>query len=276
MAFRFDWTPLQAVASLAKQAGQVKAQETAFSQNLALKQLADSDAARAVSTSLQMRDQAHREKAFQLQIAAAQRDAERLQLAEERAKTSEERALVREKNEDTRLNLADRRQTEVERAAGVREKNAETSLDIRQQNADAYQATRIRTSDELAKADTLLNKAMQTLAQSATEDGPPRYELRGEVWWDTKGRNKPVQDAAKIAELNTAKGNVAAMSKRSKELQEIMAQSAGPQPTAVANPITSQLNQIFNSRSKAEQDMITEARQLGRSDEDILAAVLAQ
>lgn len=271
MAFRFDWTPLQAVASLARQAGQVKAKETAFAQNLALKQLADSDTARAVSTSLQMRDQAHRDQAFQLQIAAAQRDADRLQLAEERAKTSEERSLIREKNEDARLNLAERRQTEVERAAGVREKNAETSLDIRQQNADAYQSIRIRTSDELAKADTLLNKSMQTLGQ---ESG--RYEDRDGVWWDTKGWNAKLTDKTKIAELDAAKGNVIAMSKRSKELQTIMAQGGDSQSTRVPSVITAQLNQIFNSVSKAEQDLITAARQAGRTDEEILAAALAK
>ena len=271
MAFRFDWTPLQAVASLAKQAGQVKAQETAFSQNLALKQLADQDAARAVSTSLQMRDQAHRENAFQLSIAAAQRDADRLQLAEERAKSAEDRALVRETNEQVRLNLADRRQTETERAAGIRESQAESRIGISQQNADAYSATRTRLSDELAKADTLLNKSMQTIAQ---DDG--RYELRGETWWDTRGWNKPVADASKIAELNTAKGNIATMSKRSKELQTIMAQGGDTQSTRVPSPVTSQLNQIFNSVSKAEQDLITAARQAGRTDEEILAAALAQ
>jgi hypothetical protein len=159
----------------------------------------------------------------------------------------------------------------VERAAGVREKNAETSLDIRQQNADAYQATRTRTADDLAKADTLLNKSMQTLAQ---ENG--RYEDRNGEWWDTKGWNKPVQDATKIAELNTAKGNVAAMSKRSKDLQEIMARGGESQSTRVASPVTSQLNQIFNSVGKAEQDLITAARQAGRTDEEILAAALAQ
>lgn len=270
MAFRFDWTPLQAVASLAKQAGQVKARETAFAQNLALKQLADQDEARAISTSIQLRDQAHREQAFQLQTAAAQRDADRLKLAEDHARVSEEAMLVREGNEQARLNLAERRQTEVERAAGEREKIAESRLGISQQNADAYSANRIRISDELAKADSLLFKSMETIAQ-----GNKRYNYRDGTWWDLKGVNAPLKDSIKIAELETARLNVLAMSQRSKELQAVMAQGSGPQSTSVPSPVTAQLNQIFNSKSKADQDLITEARQLGRSDEEILAAILA-
>ena len=41
MAFRFDWTPLHAVASLARQAGEAKASETRFAQNLAGDMLVD-------------------------------------------------------------------------------------------------------------------------------------------------------------------------------------------------------------------------------------------
>jgi len=85
MPFRFDRTPLGAVESLARRAGQVQAENTAFSQNLALRQLSNQEQNQAYARESDAQDRTQRNNAFQLQLASAARDEERIKISQSKA-----------------------------------------------------------------------------------------------------------------------------------------------------------------------------------------------
>ena len=279
MAFRFDRTPLGAVASLAKRAGQVQAENTAFAQNLAMRQLANQEQAQAYSRTAGERDEAHRANAFKLQLAAAARDEERIKIAQNRADQqvlSEERRyadtakrtdLQMQRDED-RYQMAVRKQNELERAAGVRETTSQARLGIAQQNADSF-AARSTYTDEIKKLGDTIHNARSVLSGEGKD-----FQFVNGTWTNYKGWNTVVTDPTHIAELNAAKQAIEIAEIRQQEVAQRIAQTTAPLSTRVASQATAELNDIFNNLGHAEQSIISRAREQGYTDDEILAAYL--
>lgn len=282
MPFRFDRTPLGAVASLARRAGQVQAENTAFSQNLALRQLSNQEQNQAYARESEVQDRVQRDNAFKLQLAAASRDEERIKIAQERAdqqvlteerryKDTAKRTDLQMQRDEDRYQMAVRKQNEVERAGGARETNAESRLGIAQQNANSF-AMRSTYTDELKKLGDTINNAREVM-----KGGGKNFEFIDGKWYDQGhwyGNRTVVTDATHIAELNAAKQAIDVATKRQDEVAQRIAQTTAPLPTRVASPMTAQLNDIFNNLGRAEQGMISRAREQGYSDDEILAAYL--
>jgi hypothetical protein len=282
MPFRFDRTPLGAVESLARRAGQVQAENTAFSQNLALRQLSNQEQTQAYARESDAQDRIHRDNAFKLQVAAAARDEERVKIAQDRAdqqvlteerryKDTTKRTDLQMQRDEDRYQMAVRKQNEVERAGGARETNAQARLGIAQQNADSF-AMRSTYTDELKKLGDTINNAREVM-----KGGGKNFEFIDGKWYDQArwyGGRSVVTDATHIAELNAAKQALDVATKRQDEVAQRIAQTTAPLPTRVASPMTAQLNDIFNNLGRAEQGIISQAREQGYSDEKILAAYL--
>jgi hypothetical protein len=282
MPFRFDRTPLGAVASLAKRAGQVQAENTAFSQNLALRQLANQEESQAYARTAAERDDAQRANAFKLQVAAATRDEERVKIAQERAdqqvlteerrfKDTAKRTDLQMQRDEDRYQMAVRKQNEVERAGGVRETTAQARLGIAQQNADSF-AQRSTYTDELKKLGDTINNAREVL-----KGGGKNFEFDGGKWFSQPGfwgGRTPVTDATHIAELDAAKQAIVAATQRQTEVAQRIARTTAPLSTRVESPMTAAVNELFNNSSPAERDLITQAWERGFTDEEIYANFL--
>ena len=282
MPFRFDRTPLGAVESLARRAGQVQAENTAFSQNLALRQLSNQEQAQAYVRESDAQDRVQRDNAFKLQLAAAARDGERVKIAQDRAdqqvlteerryKDTAKRTDLQMQRDEDRYQMAVRKQNEIERAGGARETTAQARLGIAQQNADSF-AMRSTYTDELKKLGDTINNAREVM-----KGGGKNFEFIDGKWYDQGhwyGNRTVVTDATHVAELNAAKQAIDVATKRQEEVAQRISQTTAPLPTRVESPMTAQLHDIFNNLGRAEQGMISRAREQGYSDEEILAAYL--
>jgi len=282
MPFRFDRTPLGAVESLARRAGQVQAENTAFSQNLALRQLSNQEQNQAYARESDAQDRVQRANAFKLQVAAASRDEERIKIAQDRADQqvlSEERRYtdtakrtdLQMQRDEERYQMAVRKQNEVERAGGARETTAQARLGIAQQNADSF-AMRSTYTDELKKLGDTINNAREVM-----KGGGKNFEFIDGKWYDQGtwyGSRTVVTDATHIAELNAAKQAIDVATKRQTEVAQRISQTTAPLPTRVESPMTSQLNDLFNNSGPAERGLITRAREQGYTDEEIYANFL--
>jgi len=284
MPFRFDRTPLGAVQSLAQRAGQVQAENTAFSQNLALRQLANQEQNQAYARESDAQDRTQRNNAFQLQLASAARDEERIKIAQGRADQqvlSEERRyadttkrtdLMMQRDED-RYNAAVRKQNEVERAGGVSEANAKARVNIAQQNANSF-AQRTTYTDELKKLGDTINNAREVM-----KGGGKNFEFIDGKWWDQGhwyGGRTPVTDKTHIVELEMAKQAIDTAALRQIEVQKRLINTQAPLPTGVESPVTAELNGIINTMGRADQNLMAQAREQGYTDEQILEGLKKQ
>lgn len=275
MAFRFDWTPLHAVASLARQAGEAKAAETKFAQNMALRQMQDQADARQMSAANQEREAQQRADAFQLQIAAAKRDEERIAIAERRATASERTAEKTAELAAGRFGLAERKQTETERATGVREENAATGLAIRAANSQVYAERGTAPAAELIKMDKLLADSLSDLQESTDKNNKhPAYYKRDGKWYADRSwvqGDKEITDPVHIARLETSQRNAIYAAQRSTELQGQVSKMSGTQSMAVPDPAQSRFNAIFTAANAEGKEKLNKLRLRGMSDAEIVA-----
>jgi len=197
MAFRFDWTPLHAVASLARQAGEAKASETRFAQNLALRQLQDAEESQARTAAIQGQELQQRNNAFLLQTAAAKRDEERVAIAERRAANEDRRSDLTMKRDEDRYQLAMSKQKEYESKNEAAQLLATQKEERLQKYNDDVQAT--RESTEIVQQAKLGGVARSELAKSG-------YTRTGDKWTINKNKLWPgvtvETDPLKIEELD--------------------------------------------------------------------------
>jgi len=197
MAFRFDWTPLHAVASLARQAGEAKASETRFAQNLALRQLQDAEQSQARTAAIQGQELQQRNNAFMLQTAAAKRDEERVAIAERRAANEDRRSDLTMRRDEDRYQLALSKQKEYESKNEAAQLLAAQKEERLQKYNDDVQAT--RESAEIVQQAKLGGVARAELAKSG-------YTRQGDKWTINKTKLWPgvtvETDPLKIEELD--------------------------------------------------------------------------
>ena len=284
MPFRFDRTPLGAVESLARRAGQVQAENTAFSQNLALRQLSNQEQNQAYARESDAQDRVQRANAFKLQLAAAARDEERVKIAQDRAdqqvlseerryKDTAKRTDLQMQRDEDRYQMAVRKQNEIERAGGARETTAQARLGIAQQNADSF-AMRSTYTDELKKLGDTINNAREVM-----KGGGKNFEFIDGKWYDQGtwyGSRTVVTDATHIAELNAAKQAIDVATKRQTEVAQRISQTTAPLSTRVESPVTAELNGIINTMGRADQNLMALAREQGYTDEQILEGLKKQ
>ena len=243
MPFRFDRTPLGAIQSLAARAGQVQAESTAFSQNLALRQLANQEQNQVYARESDAQDRVQQANAFKLQVAAASRDEERIKIADRRADQATLTEQDRYDTQQRRLDQYDKAQGEI-----VRKNQANESAKLKMDES----LMEARESDQLDEAQLKVSAAAAKLKEAGVY-----FDTATKQWYkkDWVFDNKVADPAESEGYSNLAR-IMASGTERAKSLQtRIQLRQAAADPNSDLNKFQSYYGQL-NAAQKTRVDAL--------------------